>query len=43
MISASPTNAAGVESIFTVRAARKPHFSERRAFGWPLRKAGRQR
>ncbi len=29
MISASPTNAAGVESIFTVRAARKPHFYAR--------------
>jgi len=29
MVSASPTNVAGVESIFTVRAARKPHFYAR--------------
>ncbi len=29
MANASPTNAAGVESIFTVRAARKPHFYAR--------------
>lgn len=29
MITASPTNVAGVESIFTVRAARKPHFYAR--------------
>jgi hypothetical protein len=29
MVSASPTNVAGVESVFTVRAARKPHFYAR--------------
>jgi hypothetical protein len=29
MVSASPANAAGAESIFTVRAARKPHFYAR--------------
>lgn len=29
MITASPTNVAGVESIFTVRAGRKPHFYAR--------------
>jgi len=29
MVNASPTNAAGVESIFTVRAARKPCFYAR--------------
>jgi hypothetical protein len=29
MAGASPTNAAGAESIFTVRAARKPHFYAR--------------
>jgi hypothetical protein len=29
MLTASPTNVAGVESIFTVRAARKPHFYAR--------------
>ncbi len=29
MVNASPTNVAGCESIFTVRAARKPHFYAR--------------
>ena len=29
MVSASPTNVAGAESIFTVRAGRKPHFYAR--------------
>jgi hypothetical protein len=29
MVGAFPTNAAGAESIFTVRAARKPHFYAR--------------
>jgi hypothetical protein len=37
MVGASLTNAAGVESIFTVRASRKPHFYAR----WQPAQAGR--